>query len=113
MADILIKGIELPRYCYYIGGQQMSDILIKGMKMPTDDILRIEICPNGQVNRIIGWAISEQNKGKAIELPPHGRLGDLDRVRERLGDDTFICYACRRLLDDVFDTAPTILEAST
>ena len=47
------------------------------------------------------------------EIPDkHGRLGDLDRVRERLGDDTFIYYDCRRLLDDVFDTAPTILEAT-
>lgn len=58
----------------------MAEFLITGLEMPKDDILRIEICPNGQVNRIVGWAVSEQNKGRAKELPPHGRLGDIDKM---------------------------------
>lgn len=44
----------------------MSNILIKNMKMPEDDILRLEICPDGQVNRILGWAVSEKRDAKAI-----------------------------------------------
>ena len=52
------------------------DILIRGMEMPKDDILRIEICPDGQVNRIIGWALSEPKKAKALALTCHGDLID-------------------------------------
>lgn len=91
----------------------MSDILIKNMELPKKGHFLFQISANGDV-----WVSNRNDEGtgiiiaKAIELPPHGRLGDLDRVRERLGDDIFICYDCRRLLDDVFDTAPTIVEAS-
>lgn len=90
----------------------MVEILFRcnDIKMPKNGTLTLVVHPNGDV--YLGGVLKDIKIGKTIELPPHGRLGDLDRVRERLGDDTFICYACRRLLDDVFDTAPTIVEAS-
>lgn len=94
------------------------DVLIKGMEMPKDDILRIEICPNGQVNRIIGWAISEQNKGTAIELPPHGDLGDLSELSMTLYSELETqtpktLGEVMKIIKKVFDEAPTVLEAST
>lgn len=61
----------------------MSDILIQGMEMPTgDDDVRIIIGSNGSVHRIIGWAISEKTKAKAIEIPPHGDLVEISKVKE-------------------------------
>ena len=94
------------------------DLLIKNMHMPTDDVLRIEIYPNGQVYRIIGWAISEKRDSTAIEVPPHGRLVDADANREDFMDTVYSelhsdgdNYRANRIID-AYDNAPTILEAS-
>ena len=98
------------------------DLLIKGMYMPKgDEILRLEILPNGQVNRIIGWAISEKRDAKAIELPPHGRLGDLDALKEEVSDlrlekklknGATQVIELGELFGKFIDDAPTIVEAS-
>lgn len=89
------------------------DILIKGMEMPTDDILRIEICPNGQVNRIVGWAISEKRNAIAIALTKHGRCIDADRL---LKEQRELSKEVRMLSAVVptgaIENAPTVLEAS-
>ena len=97
----------------------MSDLLIKGMEMPKDDILRIEICPDGQVNRIIGWALSEPKKATAVSLPEHGRLGDLDEISNKLlgkGLTRFFVREKRYLtIGDarrIIENAPVIVEAS-
>ena len=54
-------------------------ILIKGMKMPKDRAV-IEIHPVG------GYACTKYGfvVGRVIELPPHGRLGDLDALERNL-----------------------------
>ena len=96
------------------------DLMIKGMYMPKgDEILRLEILPNGQVNRIIGWAISEKRDAKAIELPPHGRLIDADAFFKRLQKQTMELWGKKSkeyqyFLDvmDMVKNAPTIVEAS-
>ena len=52
-------------------------ILIHGVSMPKDGLARnISIFEDGDV-RFYGGSIVI---GKAIELPPHGRLGDLDAL---------------------------------
>ena len=85
------------------------------MKYYSEDTVRkiIRSVAHTALEQMDNFADSALAHQPYIEFPDnHGRLGDLDRVRERLGDDTFICYDCRRLLDDVFDTAPTVLEAN-
>ena len=99
----------------------MADLLIKGMEMPKDDILRIEICPNGQVNRIIGWAISEKKNAKAIELPPHGRLIDCDVLCKALLEawhtsdkkaEAVISEVISSVITPLVSMIPTVVEAS-
>lgn len=100
------------------------DILIKNMEMPKgDDDVKIIICSDGSVHRIIGWAISEKIKAKAIEVPPHGRLKDVDAFIEQnkegfeeplmQGEDLI---GVRKIPMDAvsraLDAAPTVLEAS-
>lgn len=71
----------------------MSDILIKNMEMPKEGRLVLAICPDGAVyeyfgdqNKYGGYRIDSAQKylakSPAEELPPHGRLGDLDLVEE-------------------------------
>jgi len=94
------------------------DLLIKGLAMPK----------NGEVLKLYlsdGFVGYQDDKGlhKATvkELPPHGRLGDLDNVRKAIED--WIEAMARsgitvdgghlwRILNDALDNAPTIVEAS-
>jgi len=60
----------------------MSDLLIKGLKLPErTNELRLIIHPNGQtiVSNYTYWEETE-----AIEVPEHGRLGDLDMLYEKM-----------------------------
>ena len=55
-------------------------IYIPGMKMPKDEkAIHLEIHSDGTV---LMWQMGDDDKvvGTAIELPPHGRLGDLDAM---------------------------------
>ena len=61
-------------------------ILIKGMKMPTGERpVHIEIHRDGTV---LQWKFNESDEiiGTAVEVPPHGRLGDLDRLEQMFAD---------------------------
>ncbi len=89
----------------------MAGILIKDMELPKDTgSITVTIYSDGSTGI---WTEQEMIPGgMAIEIPKHGRLGDLDRVWKRLEDCKLITYDCRILLEDVFDTAPTVLEAS-
>ena len=87
----------------------MADILIKDIELPRT----LTIYPNGDIDELVeGKYVTI---GKAIELPPHGRLGDLDLVEEWMRKkhkdndcpfniDAFL-FALRKI--------PTVLEAST
>ena len=55
----------------------MADILIRGMELPKNDPLRIVLNPNGQLFVDHGVTFTEY---EAIELPEHGDLIDLDAV---------------------------------
>ena len=94
----------------------MSDILIKGMTMPRgESCVTVRIWGDGRVIGVHNDSLVKH----AIELPPHGRLGDLDEINEKhdkLSRDfchgyfkstwDFVC-AARKLFYD----APTIIPA--
>ena len=64
-------------------------ILIKGMEMPCEEAepLRIELYADGTV-----IVIKEQDdfyEFKAVPVPPHGRLGDLDVLAKQVEYERF------------------------
>ena len=103
------------------------DLLIKNMYMPTDDVLRIEIYPDGQVRRIVGWAISEKRDSTAVEVPPHGDLCDKKLIHDKMVENIHIAneedfgsdkakqnvtMAFKAVLYELENEIPTVLEAS-
>jgi len=98
-------------------------ILIKGMEMPKS-------CEDCMLESYCGlWVLLKDRPARhpdcpLIELPPHGRLGELDKLIDRLNglcelncqyskkQREVMCGACMLgLAFDVIDDAPTILEA--
>lgn len=113
----------------------MSDIVIRGIEMPKDKPLNLSIYPNGEVVLFCIKGRDEydnecnygdyEHKKIAVELPEHGRLGDLDKLLPESGYDpmmfkpkyggdhrtqynTLMGYEILGIVED----APTILEAS-
>lgn len=102
----------------------MSDIVIRGMEMPKEGDtygLHLVIYPSGEV-----WiAYDDKPITEAIEIPPHGRLIDADKLLHESGYDpmmfqpkyggdhrtqykTLMGYEILGIVDD----APTVLEVS-
>ena len=93
--------------------EKTMSILIKGLEMPQDGS-RITICiysngsceePNWQ------WDETPLQGVQAVPVPPHGRLGDLDALREdwlENGENEYI-YDTNAFLESI-DSAPTIIE---
>ena len=97
----------------------MSEILIKNMALPKQGIKRLILLPDGEVREICGDEAVRATDARAVELPEHGRLGDLDKLASKVAEaqeqmkgkdyDPFM------LLGDVLrwiGLTPTILEAS-
>lgn len=88
----------------------MTEILIRcnDIEMPKNGTLTLVVHPNGDA--YLGDVLKDIKIGKAIELPPHGRLGDLDKVEDEIMDSS-----TRDWLDalGVVRRASTVLEAST
>ena len=90
-------------------------ILIEGMEMPKETTL-ISIGPGGTVeihrNDDLTWV---PLKEKAVPVPPHGRLGDLDKLNEEvhllIKENMFSRDDARDLLETIAD-APTVIPAS-
>ena len=62
----------------------MADILIRGMEMPTDSRVKLLVFPNGYVGIYDVYGKYLAN-ARAIPLQEgHGRLGDLDALEELL-----------------------------
>lgn len=101
-------------------------LLIKGMDMPKNgEMLCINIYPDGKVSRNLDLACAKI--AQAVELPPHGRLIDIDETvaqlqemsdvigeafpydsrERRLGIEKGLADARRYLLE----LAPTVIEA--
>ena len=104
-------------------------ILIPGMKMPKDEkAIHLEIHSDGIV---LMWQMGDDDKvvGTAIELPPHGRLGDLDALMaefermQKLNDTRGHEFACSFMsssmeistewycVEDAVNAAKTIIPA--
>lgn len=94
-------------------------ILIKGMSMPNDGVewimfLRVT---SGEVELFDPIGEDESVFYKAVELPPHGRLGDLDELvkyKDKLVVDADKLDLKFRFVVDTkyIDEAPTIISAS-
>ena len=85
----------------------MADILIKNIEIPRNTPSRIYLFPNGTVN-----LNGEDIDAKAIELPPHGRLGDLDALERKVIEEAdYPSYEWSRAIDQIRNE-PTVLEAS-
>ena len=94
-------------------------ILIPGMKLP-ENYKRMILMENGDVTDLDGTKIA-----RAIELPPHGRLGDLDALSKSLdglcdrvcqyskAQRKAMCGSCPlgHAFAVVEDDAPTIIPA--
>lgn len=87
-------------------------ILIEGMNMPKGGPMIVAIRPDGMVEDVMGCYV-----GKAISVPPHGRLGDLDRLAKEVKDmakefpPDSIGAERYRLFMEFIKTAPTIIPA--
>lgn len=87
------------------------DVLIKNMELPKKGTVELTIYEDGHV-------LYEQDDGQyiemgdatAIELPPHGRIGDLDKLAEEFdGHGLYLEEEVKKIIDFF----PIVLEAST
>lgn len=84
-------------------------ILITGMEMPTNEPLIVKINPDGSVSTT--WK-NDYKKYKAILVPPHGRLGDLDSMeKEMCGGCVHGEHKYANCIDCALANAHTIIEA--
>ena len=89
----------------------MSSVLIKGLRMPIEDEIIIRIQPNGAILDQCGHRLLQ----KAIQVPPHGRLGDLDKLENGLRHMAKYQHGERQqgILGccETIRLAPTVIEA--
>lgn len=101
--SVIVKGMEMPPSCYFCGLADTSFIRCEAFsptKLLEDDCeeRRPDWCP-------------------LIELPPHGRLIDVDYLKEHLYQCEINGRPLHRMfteideLFDVIDNVPTVLEA--
>lgn len=98
-------------------------ILIKGMEMPKDGYKIIYLHSNGCI-----YEPTSDNKiwntvGKAVPVPPHGRLIDADALRQTMYHEAFEtdspmqkwdsgCWIRYKMFERMEEAAPTIIPAS-
>ena len=88
-------------------------LYIKGIGLPPSGEAYV-IYPDGSLNRQVCGICQCGLDGTAIELPPHGRLGDLDALIARnayFADRDFVNPMYDDTLRDLVDAAPTIIPA--
>lgn len=98
-------------------------ILIKGMEMPSCEVgyrayMDFRIWNDGTVEARIG---PKETEYKAVPVPPHGRLGDLDALtdkvigkyigHERKNELIFAAAEIKQDICDLIGDAPTIIPA--
>ena len=110
----------------------MADILIKGMDMPTmpETFKQAESVPYIDV-RIFADGTAVTSKGErpyytqysAVPIPPHGRLIDAGELRGAMYHEAFEkdsdmqrwdsgCWIRYKMFEKAIETAPTVIEAS-
>lgn len=86
-------------------------VLISGVEMPKYGFAEIRIRPDGRVTEMLeGY---EMPVGKAIHVPPHGRLVKASKVEFELCESTMpqkYRDFCRRVINDE-NLVPTIIPA--
>lgn len=89
----------------------MADILIRGMEMPENEPLRIVLNPNGQLFVDHGVTFTEY---EAVELPEHGDLIDARRICEQIDDiwDGRPLAPIGAKVLAIIDKSPVIVSAS-
>lgn len=95
-------------------------VLIRGMEMPTNGHITITLSDNGEVvcnSEVIGGKYQYRSYGrlgKAVPVPPHGRLIDADNI----GLTDFEIILCQKgnpfknaleMLLEKIENAPTII----
>ena len=76
----------------------MADIVIRGIEMPKNEPLTITITPEGKVFR----AFIPGSYGEVISLPEgHGRCIDAEDFLKRLDEHSELVYGCKTDADSV------------
>ena len=97
-----------------------TNAITRCFECPFRDGLYCLACDDKPINKYRGVKTRE-SFCPLVELPPHGRLGDLDNVRKAIEDGieamarsgiTVDGGHLWRILNDALDNAPTIVEAS-
>jgi len=100
----------------------MAGILIKGLEMPKEGSITITIRHDGAINFIgdMGSNLGRLVDCKAVALPEHGRLGDLDALGNKMANKMgkrkntwhpFYYEGFKEALK-MLDSAPTIVEVT-
>lgn len=82
-------------------------LYIPGMEMPEKEGVGLFLYPDGRVNMWRPHALVGQ-KYEAVPVPPHGRLGDLDKLAVQFSDNQ--CYFAQGIRRRIGE-APTIIPA--
>ena len=89
----------------------MADILIKGLALPKNYPYRLSIEADGTVTEHTIGA-----KATAIELPSHGRLVDKDAILDAYNKELYYWQESPQTAHDelvhIVNNAPTIVEAN-
>lgn len=100
-------------------------VYIPGMEMPEDGFITITVTSDG---RVVGNSKKENGKfeyldnediAKAVPVPPHGRLGDLDALKARATKRLYasnhgsMAEAYYAALIDLIDAEPAVIPADT
>ena len=95
----------------------MADILIKGLALPKHGNALVQLSSNGDV-----WVSNRDDEGtgiiiaKAVALPEHGRLIVADELLEKLErivtPDDLTYTIARGILTQIVEDAETIVEAT-
>lgn len=99
-------------------------VMICGMEMPQDKAVAVVIHPDGTAytaEMFVGVCTKYLADCTAVPVPPHGRLGDLDVLidkviakyldHERKGELVFAAAEIKQDIIDLISEAPTIIPA--
>ena len=84
-------------------------VYIKGMEMPKKGSIEIRIYPDGRVIHDPIYAC-KRVVGRAVPVPPHGRLEDLDKLADNMRSAT-AGMEHRAIIMHEIRRAPTIIDA--
>lgn len=94
-------------------------VLIKGMEMPSKYPVCLVVWPDG---RTVKYAVANVDSAKtgecqAVPVPPHGRLGDLDKLEQDAQKRLLMCNKNDNQFQKPYEVmraialAPTIIPA--